>query len=337
MSHNKIDKKRLTIIIMLFFSIAVLLAVADRAPLHLEKQCSCVHFTTDVSDFIYGVTQSTAFGPYVYRVFIPYLASGLHYLMPFLTFIDIDFLLKIFFLIICQLIFYYYLQIFYSSFVSIVGVFILDILLGFTFSSILGPSIGENADLLNIVVYLISLIALYKNSFGYLLLILFIGTFNRETTWLLIPIIFLYDYFSKRSLYRTLLAGLAVAIPYFGLRLIIQTDSPVWFTFDGIIRNIPFLSFETTGKALVANAHTVFLLGPLIILSILNFNKHPEFLRLISYITPVFIVLHYLFGSIIEARLWIPLFIILIPLSLNTLSLIFDAQLHPSSNYLQAK
>ena len=322
---------------MLFCSIAVLLALTDRAPMHLEKRFPCVHLSADIPDFINGVMQSTSSGPYVYRIFIPYLVTGLHSVVPFWSLVDIDLFLKIFFLIICQVTFYYYLCNFFSSFVSLTGVLILDILLSFTFSSIVGPSIGENADLLNMAIFIMALNALFKNSFGYLLALLFIGTFNRETIWFLIPIIFLNDFFSKKSIYRSLLACLTVAIPYFGLRTIIRPSVPDWFTFEGVIRNIPFLSPETTATALIANAHVAFLLGPLIILSLLHFNKHPQFLRIASYITPLFILLHYILGTIIETRLWLPLFIILIPLSLNTLTLILNNQSHPSSNFLQTK
>ncbi|MGB5847725.1 MAG: hypothetical protein WBH40_04495 [Ignavibacteriaceae bacterium] len=336
MKQNIIHKQKLAIIIMLFFAFAVLLALADRAPLHLEKHCPCVHLRADVTIYINGVTQLTSPGPHVYRIFLPYLVTGLHSIFSFLSLVDIDLFLKIFFLIICQLTFYYYLRNFFSILVSLTGVFILDILLSFTFSSIIGPSIGENADLLNFAIFVMALNALYKNSFGLVLVLLFIGTFNRETTWFLIPIIFLHDFFLKKNMYGSLLASLAVAIPYFGLRIIIRPSVPGWFTFEGIIRNIPFLSPETTANALRANVHTAVLLGPLIILSLLDFKKHPHFLRIASYITPLFVVLHYIFGTIIETRLWLPLFILLIPLALSTLILMFNIKSLPSSDYLQA-
>jgi len=330
MNLNKENKPRLVIIVMLFCAIAVPLAIADRAPLHLEKYCPCVRLTTIMTLVVDGVNHSTAPGPFVYRVFIPYLAQGLHTVLPFLSLVNIDLVLKIFFLIICQFSFYYYLRIFFPSFVSLVGVFILDILLSFALSSIIGPSITENDDLMNLAIFTLSLIALNKNQLVYLLAFLFIGTFNRETTLLIIPIIFFNDYFSGKGIRRTLLACAAIVIPYLGLRIFIHSPEPNWFTFKWIIHNIPFLSSETTSNALIANAHLFFLLGPLIILSLMNYNKHPKFLRTASYITPLFIVVHYLVGRIIEVRLWIPLFVILIPLALNTLIMIFNT--HSTSN-----
>jgi hypothetical protein len=336
MNLFKVIKPKPVMIFILFCSIAFLLAIADRAPIHLEKNCPCIHFTEDMDNFIRGVTQSTSHGPYVYRIFIPYLVAGIHSVIPFLSYVNIDLLLKIFFLILCQVTFFYYLRNFFPEIISLTGVFILDILLSFTFSSILGPSIGENNDLLNMAVFTLALISLYKNSFFFFMIILFIGTFNRETTWFLIPILFFNDLISKRKLYRTLFAFIAVAVPYFGLRMIIQPPVSDWFLFESLERNIPFLSSELTTSALIANAHTLFLLGPLIILSLINFKKNPNFLQAASYITPLFIILHYIFGSIIETRLWLPLFILLIPLSLTTLNVLFNPQ-PASSNFLHVK
>jgi hypothetical protein len=219
---------------------------------------------------------------------------------------------------------------------SMMGVFVLDVLLGFTFSSIIGPSIGENADLLNLAVFILVLNALYKNKFLIAAVFLFIGTFNRETTLFLIPIIFIHDLILKKGMLRTVTALIAVAIPFIGLRVIIHPTAADWFTFDALIKNIPFLSAETTSSALIANLHVIFLLVPLIVLSLMNFKRHDQFLRIAAYITPLFILVHYLIGNIIETRLWIPLFVILIPLSLNSLSIVLNNETQLSPNHLPA-
>lgn len=317
-------KNNSAVLIILFCSFAVLLAIADRAPLHLEKDCDCVHLRIDADTYISGVIDQSSPGPYVYRVLTPYLVTGAHFIFPDLSLIDIDLILKIILLFLCQLFFYYYLKNFFSSLISIAGVFVLNILLSFTFSSIIGPSIGENADLLNLAIFILALNALNKNSFIYFLSLLFFRTFNRETTWFLVLILFLNDIHFKKGIYRSALAFIAVAIPYVGLRLIIQPPISDWFNFEGLSKNIPFLSPETTSSALIANALTAFLILPLLIMSLLNFNRQPQFLKVVSYITPLFIIVHYLFGNIIETRLWIPLFALLIPLSLNTLSILLS-------------
>jgi hypothetical protein len=89
---------------------------------------------------------------------------------------------------------------------------------------------------------------------------------------------------------------------------------------EGLAHNIPFLSEQTTGKAIVGNLHVIALLGPLLVVSVPRFWDKPKFLWVCAIVVPFFIVAHYAVGTIIEARLWMPLFIILIPLSIINLS-----------------
>ena len=123
MNNNQISKQRLSIIIMLFSSFAVLLVLADRAPMHLENRFTCVDLRTDVYDYVSGVTEVTSSGPYVYRVLISYLATRINSTLPFIYLVNLDLLLKIFFLIVCQLTFFYYLRNFFSDILSMMGIF----------------------------------------------------------------------------------------------------------------------------------------------------------------------------------------------------------------------
>ena len=111
--------------------------------MHLEQRFPCVHLRVDITKYYEGVTEVTYPGPYVYRVLIPYLIKGIHIIVPVLSIVNIDLTIKIIILIFCQTVFYYYLTIFFSPIFSLAGVFYLDILLSFTFSSIPGPSILE--------------------------------------------------------------------------------------------------------------------------------------------------------------------------------------------------
>ncbi|MBE0572394.1 MAG: hypothetical protein IH618_12695 [Ignavibacteriaceae bacterium] len=333
MKSNNTEIIRSVIVLMLFISIALLLAIADRAHLHLEKDCECVQLRQNVESYVLGVTEQTSSGPYVYRILIPYIILGIQSLFSSLSMVGIDFLLKVFFLILCQLNFYYYLRSFFSGIVSLMGVIILDVLLSFTFSSILGPSVVETSDIFNLVIFIFALQAIHKNNFLQFLLLIFIGTVNRETTWFLFPVFFLYDFKNKKKIYRTIIVFVIIAVTYYGLRLLIHSDDATWFTFEKLTHNFPFLSSELTTTAFIANFHTAIFLLPFIILTAMNFKKHPEFLRTAVFITPLFIVVHYFLGSIIETRLWLPLIIVLLPTSLNTLNLLFEEKINIRSNH----
>ena len=111
--------------------------------MHLEQRFPCVHLRVDITKYYEGVTEVTYPGPYVYRVLIPYLIKGIHIIVPVLSIVNIDLTIKIIILIFCQTVFYYYLTIFFSPIFSLAGVFYLDILLSFTFSSIPGPPFSK--------------------------------------------------------------------------------------------------------------------------------------------------------------------------------------------------
>ena len=307
------------LIFLLFVTLATLISVADRAPIHLENSQRELHLRKHLELYVEQVVHHTIPGPFVYRILMPYTIDAVAQLVPAFSPVTIDFALKISLLIVCQVSFFSYTRIFFSSFEAIAGVLWLDLLLGFSLSSIQGPSVIETADVFNLAIFIMSMIAIIGDSPLLLVSLLFIGTLNRETTWFVLPIVMINDGVLKKGPYRSLMAFAAIAIPYFGLRLVIPSASPMWFMTEGIVRNIPFLSDEYTRAALSANAHLLILIAPLVFLAVRKFKDHPQFLRIAVSITPLFILVHYVTGWIIEARLWMPLFVLLVPLAIDTL------------------
>jgi hypothetical protein len=324
-------------LILLFSSIAFLIALSDRAPIHVDKrikdydqknnnaekterlitETQSTQFEA-VSPYIHGVLDRTYSGPFVYRILIPGIEQTINNLFKSISLSNIDFFLKIILLIICQMIFYLYLRIFFPLISALAGVLLLDVYIGFALTSLIGQTVVETMDLFNLLIFTLGLIYLWGDKFFLLIITLFIGTINRETTWLFLPIIIVFDLYSKRKLRRSILAFVSIAIPFFTIRLLINPMSTDWFTLKGIVANIPFLDDTTHLKAIVANIKFLIIFGPLLILSLYKFSEHPSFLKAASSVTPVFILAHYVFGTIIETRLWMPLFVILIPLLIDS-------------------
>ncbi len=296
-----------------------MLSIIDRAPMHLQSRFPEVQIQREFQEYLDGVVDQTLPGPYVYRFFVPYLIFTLHKSLPLINVLTWDFGLKILILTFCQLAFFNNLRSFYSGIAALAGVLWFDILTGVSLFHIQGPSVIETADLMNVLVFSLALHAIYRDRFILLCAVLFGGTFNRETTWILLPVLFLHEWFGRRSWRRFLIAGAAVALPYFGLRWLITSPTPIWFLTQDIRLNIPFLSPQHTWGALVANLHLIFLLGPLLVLGAYRFREHPAFLQIASSIAPLFIIIHYVVGSIREIRLWMPLYLLLIPLALDNL------------------
>jgi hypothetical protein len=307
------------VLFILFAGIAVMICIIDRAPMHLQSHFPEVRIQEEFQEYLDGVVDRTLPGPYVYRIFVPHLIFSLHQSLPFVSALMWDFGLKILILIFCQLIFLNYLRSFFSGMAALAGVLWFDILIGVSLFHIQGPSVIETTDLMNVLIFSLALHAIYRGRFILLCAVLFWGTFNRETTWILSPILFFREWFGPRSWRRLLVAVTAVALPYFGLRWLIASPTTIWFLTQDIRLNIPFLSPQHTWGALVANLHLLFLLGPLIVLGIYRFREHPIFLQIAFSIAPLFIIIHYIVGSIRETRLWMPLYLLLIPLALDNL------------------
>ncbi len=302
-----------------------MLSIIDRAPMHLQSRFPEVQIQKEFHEYLGGVVDRTLPGPYVYRIFVPYLIFILHKGLPLINTLMWDLGLKILILTFCQLVFFNYLRSFFSGMVALAGVLWFDILIGVSLFHIQGPSVIETADLLNALVFGLALQAIYRNRFILLCVVLFCGTFNRETTWILLPILFLQEWFGGRSWRRFLIAVAAVALPYFGLHWLIASSTPIWFLTQDIRLNVPFLAPQHTWGALVANLHLFFLLGPLIVLGVYRFREHPVFLQIACSIVPLFIIIHYIVGSIRETRLWMPLYLLLIPVAIdNLIKLLLD-------------
>lgn len=326
-SSTTLNKYSTFSLFLLFTAIAFLICIADRAPIHLDKEMAGLIFQKNFDNYLFGVVERNFPRPYVYRILVPFLVFGANKLLPFLTALTIDFIFKAFFLTCVQFSFFYYLKHFFSKIEAVAGVLFLDVLISYSLSSIQGPTLIETGDIFNLFIFIILFISLYRNNFPMLYLSLFVGTFNRETTWISLPFIFVYEGVNEKRWVRPLFAMASVAIPYFGLRLFYQAQSTQWFSLHYLGHNIPFISSEHTINAIVANIHVLFLLGPLIALSMYKFREHPLFLRIVSCIVPLFIVIHYVVGAVIESRIWIPLFPILIPMVINNLRKIFGNEL----------
>lgn len=307
-------------VFFLFAGIAVTLSLSDRtAPFDSPYQPDYLDFYLD------HAIHQTLPGPHVYRILVPYTVHGASKLtsVPSLT---IDFVLKVILLTFIQFIFMRYLRIFFDGFLSLVGVFLLDLYIAAALYYPLGPSLIETIDILNVLVFCLSLQAIHRKTFILLLIVLFLGTVNRETTWLLLPLVAIAHWPEKPRVWHILGAFLMVALPYFGLRLLIESPRPDWWVINSVDENIPFVSNEHLLTTLKSNARLALLLGPLIVLGAHRFRDHPHFLRLCSSVTPLFLAVHYVFGRIIEVRLWLPLLVILIPLALSGLARIIDSR-----------
>ena len=305
---------------LLFSGFAILIALADRAPLELETVANDVLISERFVYYWQGVVFRFFPGPYVYRILIPYLLWGINRLTT-IDLISIDLITKIVLILLAQFTLFRYLFLFFKKLPSLLGVFIFNALLGFLLSFIKGPSVIETIDLLNIVVITVGLIAIFKKEWLLLGVVLLVGLLNRETPLILLPVLFLYESRGDKKIGPMLVVSLIALAAFLLPRLMIPVSGEAtWLAPIELLANLPIPGNENPREALIANVRLAILIGPLLIIGLLRFSEQPAFLKLAAYMLPVLIAIHFTTGRIIETRLWLPIFPFLIPLSIHNLS-----------------
>ena len=305
-------------ILLLFAGIAGVLSLADRAPIHPKPE-----HTVYTPEYLFDLYLDKAVhqelpGPHAYRILVPYAVAATSRVTS-ISPMTVDFVFKLLVLIAAQGLFFRYLVRFFPPLTALVGVLLLDVYCGAALSYPVGPSVIETSDILNVAVFCLALKAIYDKRPALLMITLLVGTLNRETTWLILPVAALADWKPWKRWRIAVLGTIMVAVPYFGSRWIIQSPSPDWWLTRDIGGNIPFLTGALTMTALLANARLAIMLGPLALPALYRFREHHRYLLLTAIIIPPFVIIHYLVGRIIEMRLWLPLLIILIPLAIEGL------------------
>lgn len=150
--------------------------------------------------------------------------------------------------------------------------------------------------------------------------------FNRETVLILLVPVMLGYFRSEYKFKVVLFTVLALVIPFVGIRLAIHPASGQHFLFDFIKQNFPYPGNPENLFALKSLFRFGILLGPVIILAAYKFRKKTPFLLRTGTAFILLLLLHFLVGRIIESRLWMPAFILLIPLALETIRTIFSGK-----------
>jgi len=309
--ENEFSKQRL-IEALLFLSFAFVILLNDRAPLHLQTWYPSVNFEATFHQYWQDVVTGNLPGPFAYRIAIPALYGKIAEWFGPPVLLSFDLGLKLIFLFLTQILFFNYLEKFFSRLVAFSGVGLLCFFTTWGLSFITGPSVIETIDLLNLLFFVAILHCLQQEKFLLACTLALLSMFNRETC-LLLAALPVFHLGKKQGWQKSLVLAAAMAIPYISLRVFLPTSSVMGFSLLALKLNVPFLSAETTGRALISNLHFWGVVGPLLLAAWFGRKNLPNFLRAALLIAPSFIAVHYVFGTIIERRLWLPLFILVMP------------------------
>lgn len=244
--------------------------------------------------------------PLRYRILVPFMVekfhdwTGIPYYLSYSLYAFLTILTSL-------IIFFIYLRQWFSESLSVLGCLCITMLLPLTYI-LFFPN-----DLMVMLVYFIAALLLTKffhRFFAHALfwLLIFVGTFNKESTLFLVIFyaVFLYMNYPRRWKENILylgIAGICFVIPYIVLR--------IWYGVG------PYAGF---GVSLNSSLLTIVLLGiffnSLLLMALTSFSNKPKELRALCLASIPFFLVHWTLGDIGEVRMYTPMFIWLIPMAL---------------------
>ncbi len=167
------------------------------------------------------------------------------------------------------------------------------------------------SDAPNLFVFMLAIIFIHKQKLFYLLLLVFIGTLNREVV-LFIPLMYFFANKEKNlflRLNRSFCLFIFWLLPFLLLRL-----NKTYEIAAAHFKNVSNL-FDFSSYVVFFSSFNLFWFYFIFAM----FSKKPKFLFDISKIFPFFLIVHILLGSISEPRHFLPLALFMCPLTLGAI------------------
>ncbi|WP_459210777.1 hypothetical protein [Aquimarina rhabdastrellae] len=307
-----------------FVCLAILIALIDRNPLSLDQRIGTNYIENGFYLMYDGILNQSIGEPYSYRILTPYLIkilSSYTNISP----INIAFLLNIIFLYFVLFLFTKYSKQYLSPFLSFLTSIILSFYITIIQSQVLGIIIIETQDILNALFIIILLILAKKEKWFLFGSILSLSIVNRE-----VPIILILPYsyilIKDKKYIPFLFINISSFLVYFSIRFLINIEQNNYPDFHNLKTNFPGLNLKYFTTALKFNLHLLVLLFPILYLSFKNLKSKISQVKVLILTSIPFMIIHYVMGSIIELRLFLPLIIILLPIAIFNLKQNFEVE-----------
>lgn len=270
-----------------------------------------------------AVIQGIAFAPTQYRILMPFTAEFIHQIFK-ISIPATYYLLRVINTFLVLSLFHIYLKKWFDTPKTIIGTLYLVASLPLSYMYWPYPS-----DMFNLTIFILGFISIRDNKDNWLYPLLILGTLDRETVIFLILVYFFYHIgqMDVRKLILRIVSYLVIfSIVVFGLHL---KYGCLPSFMDNKVHLIAYPMYEFNLKmylnlyksfSLTNPAIFIFLIfGFFWILSFLNINKKPKFLVRNVWIIPIYLIIHFCVGNFGETRLFLPLFLLLIPLGFFSL------------------
>ena len=293
--------------------------------MHFSSEYGELNWFANFYKMYNGILDGSIGGPFVFRLFTVKTIQTLSE-MPFgLAPHEIGMVMELMALVVFQFVFYGFLKQYLLPKNAFTGVLLVNFLLCYVLSQFVGITLVEITDIFNLLLMACILILFDKVWVRWSILLLTLSILNRETPLVLLPMLAWINWKNKRPLVETILLIVLPVMVYVLLRVVIPLESGGIMLFDFIDLNIPFLSMENTKLALKSNFLFVLLMGPLYALVAIHFRQLPYKLKWLVVTSVLFLVIHVMVGIMHEARLWMPMFLFLIPAAIYNLNKWFNS------------
>jgi hypothetical protein len=271
-------------------------------------------------EYIPEVVAGTADAPGKYRVLVPFTFDWLQRV----THVGIETLwhaTRLLWIFLAFVAFYWYLRTWFREPEALTGILLVAATLPLTFTN----SWAHPDHFAELALFTAGAGAVARNRLGWFAAVLVLAALNRETAVFLVLLFAVTGDASKEHLMWTMLFGALWLAVFVGIRAWRGYES---YDYWQLWRNIEFMKLLPPPRDPYYRGYAyfgLFLFGGLSIAAVANLRCKPRFMQRALLVVPPFFVVAFTISSIIESRIFTPLFALIVPAALWTVT----AQPHP--------
>ena len=272
----------------------------------------------DTASLIASIVHGTADSPYRYRILVPQIIQGLSTLVNPDGVSGLAVAWFAYWILVYQLLFlaiYRILRIWFSPFLSLVGILVMAVSVQVTIDGTFQPWTVLEAGL-----YALAILAIYYKKNTALLIVLIVATINRETGCFILlfycaqQIRMRWPFMDRKAWAWSTVYGVTWFALFVGLRLWLGPAHNAASIAEAFANNIEPYHLVSFGL------RASLFLGAYWIMVIAGWKTAPDFIRRAWMVAPIYLAFIMVFGVWREVRLLMPLYAILIPTGLGFLA-----------------
>ena len=265
------------------------------------------HTLNVVNSYIPRVVANTEFAPGKYRVLTPYIVDRIAKLFD-APLLNVWYITRLLWILAAYCLLHIYLRTWFSPEASLAGVALTAATLPLTFTN----SWPHPDSMAELALFSLGAMAIARGAYGLFATALSAAAFNRETSVFLVLLFVVAEPLTQARIVKAALFSLEWITIYAGLRL---TRGLEHYDYWQASRNLSDLGLLPPNYDPYYRAYAYFgliLFGPLLVIAVRS-TSAPAFARRALLVVPCFLSVAFFFSSIIESRIFTPLYPLVLP------------------------